>query len=123
MHAQKESLYVGSNLKGVEPEELWESKWMYASLPLIIRVGQLLATTLPQSSEKLVTEPENIISLYDNATTSGDLPKDLSSADESSQVDQFIGEDSHQRDIVLRNMLLDVILSILTTSNLDVNTK
>lgn len=123
MHAQKESLYVGSNLKGVEPEELWESKWMYASLPLITRVGQLLATTLPQSSEKLVTEPENIISLYDNATTSGDLPKDLSSADESSQVDQFIGEDSHQRDIVLRNMLLDVILSILTTSNLDVNTK
>ncbi len=85
------------------------------------RVGQLLATTLPQSSDKLTSE--NTISLYDHPSVSGEPAKD-GDDEASAQEDQdSVEKSSHQRDIVLRNMLLDVVLSLLTTRGLDINTQ
>ncbi len=101
----------------------------HVSCLLYSRVGQLLATTLPhapQPSERPISE--NTVCLYGNPAVEGDPSEDVDGfhgegdSPESPLEDQ--GFDAHhRRDIVLRNMMLDVILSLLKTSSLDMNTQ
>lgn len=82
-------------------------------------MGQLLATTLPGSRRSL----ENTILLYDHQN-----PDDQEDAEnistEHAQEDGFHSDvDKQRRAIFLRNMLLDVILSLLTTDTLVLNTQ
>lgn len=76
------------------------------------RVGQLLATTLP-SNQKV---NENTISLYED-----DKGSTHSDGSEAAQFGRFRGDEGkQQRAIVLRNILLDVLISLLTR-DLEVN--
>ena len=69
------------------------------------RVGQLLATTLPSNQ----TINENSIYLYQE--DEGSSEKVFKGA----QFGRFHGDEGkHQRAIVLRNLLLDVFVSLLT---------
>ncbi len=75
-------------------------------------MGQLLATTLP-SNEKV---NENTIYLYED-----DEGSTHSEGSEHAQFGRFRGDEGkQQRAIVLRNILLDVLISLLTR-DLEVN--
>ena len=81
---------------------------------LLHRVGQLLASTLSTSNQS----DENTISLYQQDTAhedEGEPPAEYAHLDGSRD------EDKQRRAIVLRNMLLDVLLSLLTTDTLVLN--
>ena len=81
------------------------------------RIGQLLATTLP--SNQLVNE--NTINLYQDVddSTHSDTP-----STEHAQYGRFSGTEGKQRRaIVLRNIVLEVILSLLEKEPLELNTK
>ena len=84
--------------------------------PFLHRLGQLLATTLP--SNRSINE--NIIDLYEDdegSTQSGE------EATERAQFGRFRGDEGkQQRAIVLRNILLDVLISLLMR-DLDLNTQ
>ena len=78
---------------------------------LLHKVGQLLASTLSTSNQS----DENTISLYQQDTAhedQGETPAEYTRLDGSRD------EDKQQRAIVLHNMLLDVLLSLLTTDTL-----
>ena len=99
------------------------------------RVGQLLATTLPTSKQY----NENTISLYHDETTplQEELPTehaqeedglhDNKNVEGSTEHAQFVhpygNKDKRRRDIMLRNMLLDVLFSLLTNDQLQLNTQ
>ena len=75
-------------------------------------MGQLLASTLPTSRQS----GENNISLYQQDPAHEDEVKNP-----AAQLDGSHGDNKQRRAIVLRNMLLDVILSLLTTNTLVLN--
>ncbi len=81
------------------------------------RVGQILATTLPSNKHS----DENTIDLYEEDTDSAHLEVPT----EHDRFGRFHGNEGKQRRaIVLRNILLDVILSLLSTeNNMDLNSR
>lgn len=86
-------------------------------MPSVPRLGQLLATTLPSNH----TVNENSIDLYDDDEASASS-KDTDSTNHS-QFGRFRGvEGKQQRAIVLRNILLDVLISLLTR-NMELNSQ
>ena len=80
------------------------------------RVGQLLVSTLPTGHQA----DENTISLYQQYPTHEDEGENPT---HHAHLDSSHDEDKQRRAIVLRNMLLDVILSLLTTNTLVLNTQ
>ena len=80
------------------------------------RVGQLLASTLSTSTQS----DENTISLYQQDTAHEDEDEGEPPT-EYAHLDGPRDEDKQRRAIVLRNMLLDVLLSLLTTDTLVLN--
>lgn len=81
------------------------------------RLGQLLATTLPSNR----TINENTIYLYDNDEDPAHSTD--RSPTERAQFGRFCGDEGKQRRaIVLRNILLDILISLLTR-NLEVNSQ
>ena len=79
------------------------------------RIGQLLATTLPSNREC----NENSINLYEE----GEDPARDEGTDHA-RFGRFHGDEGRQRRaIVLRNVLLDVLLSLLANQQLEINTK
>ena len=81
---------------------------------LLHRVGQLLASTLSTSTQS----DENTISLYQQDAAQEDEGEPPA---EHAHLDGSRDEDKQRRAIVLRNMLLDVLLSLLTTDTLVLN--
>ena len=82
-------------------------------------MGQLLATTLPGSRQSL----ENTILLYDHQNPDGQEGAEDIPTEDAQEYDSHSDVDKQRRAIFLRNMLLDVILSLLTTDTLVLNTQ
>jgi len=78
------------------------------------RVGQLLVSTLPTDHQA----DENTISLYQQDPTHEDEGENPT---HHAHLDSSHDDDKQRRAIILRNMLLDVILSLLTTDTLVLN--
>ena len=107
--------------------------------PSLFRVGQLLVTTLPTAKHI----NENDISLYDGSDSTHSLNEeegdgttehaqdedchDNQNVMDSTEHAQFTSNhdnpDSQRRAIMLRNMLLDVIHSLLMNVQLELNTQ
>ena len=98
----------------------------------LCRVGQLLVTTLSHRDKG----DENSIDIY---TDSPSRPPSLSSLPESSPRDERGGggggergpeegeveevRERRRRDVVLRNMMLDMLLSLLSSSHMNLNSR
>ena len=95
----------------------------------LLRVGQLLVTTLSHRDKG----DENSIDIY---TDSPSRPPSLSSLPESSPRDERGGgergpeegeveevRERRRRDVVLRNMMLDMLLSLLSSSHMNLNSR
>ena len=81
--------------------------------PIPHRIGQLLVTTLSE----IDGSSENDIDIYSN-TSPPLLPSEHAQYD-----DIHSNEVNKRRNIVLRNMMLDMILSLLCSNHMELNTK
>ncbi len=80
-------------------------------------MGQILVTTLPSNN----LSDENTINLYEEDTDSAHLEVPST---EHARFGRFHGNEGKQRRaIVLRNILLEVILSLLSKENMDLNAR
>ena len=83
------------------------------------RVGQLLATTLPNSHQSL----ENTILLYHHQNPIDQEDAENIPTEHAQEDGSHSDVDKQRRAVFLRNMLLDVVLSLLTTDTLVLNTQ
>ena len=82
------------------------------------RLGQLLATTLPSNN----TLNENSIDIYHDDESHPVARAEVQSPSQQTQFGRFRGDENKQRRaIVLRNVLLDVLISLLTGNVDDLN--
>ena len=81
--------------------------------PIPCRIGQLLVTTLSE----IDGSSENAIDIYSN-TSPPQPPSEHAQYD-----DIHSNEVTRRRNIVLRNMMLDMILSLLCSDRMELNTK